>query len=419
LRILVFVNPLVLGGSSINAIDLAAAARDHGHEVALFAVPGPAAELARRRGIEFIAAPTLKRPFPRPSWPMMRALDGAVRRICPDVLHVWEMPQIYDAYYGVHVRRGLPILATNMTMGHMRTIPPEIPLTAGTPEIVDATRRERRGPVWLLEPPVDTAADDPARVDPDPFLAVHDIPRDGTPLVIVVSRLAAIMKLEGIRDAIRAVELLDPRRSVRLLIAGSGDAYGDVDEHAEAVNARLNRRAVILAGPLDDPRPAYAAADLVLGMGSSALRGLAFGKPTIVLGVHGFSEIFAPSTRDRFLHGGYYGVGPAQAGREPVEAAARRLADQIEHVIRDPDAPAFGAASRSLVLERYSVPVISARLDAIYREVASPVARRRAVLEAIRHTPTTVLTQLPPRIKSNAGLRWCGRRIGFLGDATA
>lgn len=207
-----FVNPLELGGSSINAIDLAAAARDdHGHEVALFAVPGPAAELAHRRGIEFIAAPTLKHPFPRPSWPMMRALDMAVRRTRPDLLHVWEMPQIYDAFYGAHVRRRLPILATNMTMGHMRTIPPEIPLTAGTQEIVEDSRRRRRGPVWLLEPPVDTASDDPAKVAPGPILAAHDIPRDGVPLIVVVSRIAATMKLEGIRDAIRAVELLDPR----------------------------------------------------------------------------------------------------------------------------------------------------------------------------------------------------------------
>ena len=386
----------------------------------LFAEPGPAAELVHRRGVEFIPAPTLKRPFPRPSLPLMRALDHAVRRCRPDLLHVWEMPQIYDAYYGAHVPRGLPILATNMTMGHMRTIPPEIPLTAGTQEIVDSTRHQRSGPVWLLEPPVDTAGDDPALVDPAPFMAAHDVPQDGTPLLVVVSRIAPTMKLEGILDAIRAVELLDPRCRVRLLIVGSGDAYAQVREQADAVNTRLRRRAIVLAGAVDDPRPAYAAADILLGMGSSALRGLAFGKPTIVLGVHGFSEPFAPSSRDRFLHGGYYGVGPAQDGREPVGAAAQRLADQIERAVRDPGALIAGAEARELVVGRYSLPVISDRLEEMYRAVASSSPRRRpAVLPGLRHAPTTVLTQLPDGIKHNRALRWCGERVGFLDEAAA
>jgi glycosyltransferase involved in cell wall biosynthesis len=329
------------------------------------------------------------------------------------------MPQIYDAYYGPHVTRGLPILATNMTMAHMRTIPPEIPLTAGTQEIVDASRAVRRGPVWLLEPPVDTRADDPARVDPVPFIADHRLREDDAPLVVVVSRIAATMKLQGIQEAVRAVELLEPRLRVNLVVAGAGDAFDELRSQAEGVNARLARRAVILTGRLDDPRPAYAAADVLLGMGSSALRGLAFGKPTVILGEQGFSEVVDASTRDGFLHRGYYGIGSGADGSEPAGYAARRLADQIERLVRTPDSALSGAAARSLVAERYALPEVAARLDGVYRAAASPVPRRSAVLHGVRHTPTTILTQLPDPIRKNPWLRSFGRRVGFLDGAPA
>ena len=98
-------------------------------------------------------------------------------------------------------------------------------------------------------------------------------------------------------------------------------------------------------------------------------------------------------------------------------AAAQRLADQLERVVHDRDASVAGADARALVLDRYAVPVVSAQLDRIYRQVASPVPRRRAVLHGVHHAPTTVISQLPERIKNNRGLRWCGRRIGFLDGA--
>ena len=52
-----------------------------------------------------------------------------------------------------------------------------------------------------------------------------------------------------------------------------------------------------LAGEMLDPRPAYAAADVVLGMGGSALRGMAFGKPLVVQGVRRLLEAAHPRIR--------------------------------------------------------------------------------------------------------------------------
>ena len=42
MKILVFLHELVVGGTILNCIELATALRDvHGHEVVLFATPGP------------------------------------------------------------------------------------------------------------------------------------------------------------------------------------------------------------------------------------------------------------------------------------------------------------------------------------------------------------------------------------------
>ena len=66
-----------------------------------------------------------------------------------------------------------------------------------------------------------------------------------------------------------------------------------------------------------------AAADLVLGMGSSALRALAIARPLIVQGELGFSEVFEPATSEMFMRQGFYGLGDGSAGSD-------RLAAQIE-----------------------------------------------------------------------------------------
>ena len=64
----------------------------------------------------------------------------------------------------------------------------------------------------------------------------------------------------------------------------------------------------MLTGALIDPRPAYAAADVMLGMGGSALRGLAFGKPLVVQGEEGFWQLLTPGSAPTFLDQGWYGL---------------------------------------------------------------------------------------------------------------
>ena len=162
-----------------------------------------------------------------------------------------------------------------------------------------------RSRVWLMEPPVDVRLDRPDDAGGRSFRHEHGIGDDEL-AVVVVSRLDVDLKAEGIGYAMRAVATLD-LPELRLVVVGDGNAADDLRAEADRVNAALGRPAVVLTGALVDPRPAYAAADVMLGMGGSALRCLAHGKPLVVLGERGFARTFVPETVGYFSDAGFFG----------------------------------------------------------------------------------------------------------------
>ncbi len=115
------------------------------------------------------------------------------------------------------------------------------------------------------------------------------------------------------------------------------------------------------ASALADPRPAYAAADIVLGMGHSGLRGMAFAKPVVVVGERGFSLPVTAETADHFFHHGVYGVGDG-------DDVAPRLAGQLRVLLADRELrESLGEFGRRTVLSRYGLDPAADRLEEIYR----------------------------------------------------
>ena len=165
-------------------------------------------------------------------------------------------------------------------------------------------------------------------MDPRPFRERYAVD-DRDVLLITVSRFAESLKGESLRRTIDAVRTLGRDLSLKLLLVGDGMLRPELQQLADAANAELGRAAVALTGVLLDPRPAYAAADLVVGMGGSALRAMAFGKPVVVVGEHGFSVPFNPQTAESLYYKGFGGVGDgfmkAGRARDSVRAYDRAL----------------------------------------------------------------------------------------------
>jgi glycosyltransferase involved in cell wall biosynthesis len=188
-------------------------------------------------------------------------------------------------------------------------------------------------------------------VDGSSFRALHDIRPDEV-LVAMICRLVPDLKLEGLLAACDAVgELARAGWQVRLVIVGDGQARNKIAERATRANAIGARQVVLLTGEMTDPRPAYAAADVVVGQGGSALRGMAFGKPLVVVGEDGFSELLTPSSASIFLQQGWYGLGPGSLGSG---VPALRLA--MEQLVGSLDLRReLGAFARQLALDRFSL----------------------------------------------------------------
>ena len=141
---------------------------------------------------------------------------------------------------------------------------------------------------------------------------------------------------------------------------------------ARESNQRAGREAVIPTGAVKDPRDIYAAADVVLGMGGSALRGLAFGKPLVVQGEQGFWRALTPDTLEYFRWAGWYGVG------EGVNRGPGALRRELLPLIHDrAEREERGRFARRVCEEGYSLTRAAAELEALYHDATTLDADER------------------------------------------
>ncbi|SDY37334.1 Glycosyltransferase involved in cell wall bisynthesis [Jannaschia faecimaris] len=323
MKLIVFAHRLELGETQIDAIEMAAALCDrHGFDVVLHAAPGPALEQANARGLRYAPAPDVRL---SPTIARMRALRDLVRREEPDLIHAWDWWQGLEAYIGTHLTMGVPLVISDMMMSLTGALPRDVPTTFGFPAQQELAQARGWRRTDLLPSPVNLVANAPNAVDAAQFRRLHDIALNDI-LLVSVSRPSAEMGSDALIRAIRAVRHMGTALPLRLLLIGDGPARTQLRALADEANEHLGRLAVILTGPMADPRPAYAASDVVLGMGASALRGLAFAKPVIVVGGQGFARIFDSESAPIFLRSGLFGKRASGTDNHPMADAIGKLA---------------------------------------------------------------------------------------------
>ncbi len=353
MRIIVCPHDTGMGGSQINAIDLAAAVRRLGHEVVLFAPPGPLLDRVRGLDLEWAASPSGLRLSA--AWTI--ELVRLVRSWRADIVHTYEWAPAVGAAFGAHGLLGTAQVMTVLSMDVPDFLPRHLDLVVGTQQLGAESSHFRHRHV--IEPPIDTEQDTPRDqlterrllgLDPNAFVAA------------VVGRLTTDLgKIDGVLAAIESIDEMAVGRDAVLLVTGDGPEMGRVVDAASRVNARHGRDVVVVTGNLADPRPVYAAADVVLGMGSSILRAMALARPTIVLGAAGFCLPVTGQTLDAFTWQGFYGIG-AHTGYRDLRALLEQSAASPQ------DRTTIGAWSRSLVRERYSLGHAADLLVQVYSE---------------------------------------------------
>jgi glycosyltransferase involved in cell wall biosynthesis len=392
MRILVYPHAMEIGGSQLNAVQLAGAVRDRGHEVIVLSEPGPLVERVHDMGLEHIEIPLNRR---RPSPEVLAKLIRIVRSRRIDVVHGYEWPPVVEAFFGPGLRLRTPVVGTVMSMSVVPFFPRTVPLVVGTEAIREAARAAGHRHVTLLEPPVDTDSDNP-QVDGEAFRREHGIPADEV-LVAMICRLVPELKLEGLLAACDAVgDLAAAGHRVQLVLVGDGRSREEIAERAAKANAQAGRTVVRLTGEVADPRPAYAAADVIVGQGGSALRGMAFGKPLVVVGEQGFSSLLTPESASLFLRQGWYGLG----GEGVAE-----LRSYLERLVESPEQRStLGTFARKLVVDRFAL-TRAARIqeDEYVTALSARPAIPSVAVEAVRSGTGVVATKVRTKYQ-----RWRG-----------
>ena len=133
MRVLVYPHAMEIGGSQLNAIEIAAGVRDRGHYVAVVSRPGPLVETVRRLGLEHFPLDPRARRMPSPR--AAAHLTQLARRHGIDIVHGYEWPPTIEAFAGPRLRLGLPVVSTIMSMAVAPFLPRTIPLIVGTDDI--------------------------------------------------------------------------------------------------------------------------------------------------------------------------------------------------------------------------------------------------------------------------------------------
>ncbi|MBP0454419.1 glycosyltransferase family 4 protein [Kitasatospora sp. RG8] len=368
-RVLVHLNNLALGGAQLNAVDIARTLRDRGHAPVLFALgvdgPAPLVDLAAGHGLEVVVAGGPDTPHAE----IRRRLGVLAAKHGSQLLHAWEVRAARNSYFGPGRYGRLPVVTTFYGIRMLRGLPRHQPLVLGLGALMGDGRAFGHRDVSLIEPPVNTAGDAPGQVDGTAFRREHGIGEDELLLAIVTRLVPALEKDAGVELTVDAVRRLDDPK-VRLVIVGAGPSLERIRARAAAVNAELGRQAVLVPGQLADPRPAYQAADVVLGMGGSALRGLAFGKPVVVHGAAGYTAVHEPGPLvEPHASRCMYGFGD---GSRAPEA----LAGQLRGLLHDPGHRArLGSWGREWVVGRFSLETVTSAFEELYGRVLARPAR--------------------------------------------
>ncbi|MCD9196889.1 glycosyltransferase [Aeromicrobium wangtongii] len=346
MKILVYPHDLGVGGSQLNAIEIAHEISRQGHETLVYGQPGPLCARIDELGLEFVESPPVHR---RPTRSVVQDIGRLIDQRGIDIVHGYEWPPGLESYLACRGRAAAPV-ATVMSMAVAPFLPHSMPLVVGTEQIAASERGRRRQLVSVIEPPVDLVGNRPGVAGDAHATREQWNLRGELPIIVCVTRLARELKLEGLLTAIAAIAVLDRSCPAQLLIVGDGPARKEVEDSARRVNEAIGRRAVVLTGEVADPRSAYDLADVCIAMGGSALRSMAFAKPLIVQGEGGFFRLLTPDTLPEFLWTGWYGHGSLTGN--PVE----ELRALLDRLLLDPVRRLeLGLFARQVVEDRFSL----------------------------------------------------------------
>lgn len=187
------------------------------------------------------------------------------------------------------------------------------------------------------------------------------------PKVMMISSFddTKIMSVHKILDAAEA--LFDQGMVFQVvLIGGAGSLHNSVRQRAVAICRRHNSERVLCTGPVMNAFRLLQRATVVLGVGRSALEGMAYGIPTVVVGENGYAGTVSPETIDEIAWYNFSGRNRRSA------VPATELAEAMQLLLNDEKMrQAKGDFGRHFVLNEIDVDLGLGRIRTLYDQLVS------------------------------------------------
>lgn len=310
MKILLLIGRTVIGGHVISTLTLAKALQAKGYEVYFGAGKGELIDEIKKQGIKYIEIPFFLSSFKKKytyfsllSWITIKKVIDIVKTEHIDIVHALDAPASIIADF-VTVAIGVPALSTVCGgPGPVYPLPKFQKLIVFSEEnkkkmVEDFKWREED--IVVIRNRIDFQGS--MRID-ELENSKYEWIKSSHKKIIMASRFDA-EKLSGIFYCIDAIKyILQTKSDVTLILIGDGNVFDKIRVQVDEINNKIGRQGIILPGAIVNANVLLQYADIVIGIGRSALEGMFWGKPTIIVGENGFAGVVEENTVKEL---GYY-----------------------------------------------------------------------------------------------------------------
>jgi len=318
----------------------------------------------------------------------------------------YDVVQTSSAYLGMEVAlpaalAGTPVVVT-LPGGRLPVTPiaPFHQVVCFSRELADALRArypDRRGGIWMVDNRVDCAEILKKGAAALPESVALPESRSGRFLLSMTTRMDP-GKEGAVGQCLEAATLLRRTRTDFLfLFIGGGSHLERFREEAARRNAEAGEEYVRFVGWLGNPFPVVKRADVVLGVGLSALEGGIFGKPVVIVGENGYAGTVGPGTIERLEYHNFSGRNLER----PV--APEMLSRELHRILENSELrSSLGEACRDHVTRNLALEGALERYEEAYR---AALRDHGVVLGETVRTVAYVCTALLSLLRRRTGLQ--------------
>lgn len=376
MKILFLVSQAVLGGHILSASTIARYMKKQGHEVCF---AGGSGQLTRiiEQDMPFYQVPIpffhgrLPCYFTLKSLPAVNRLRHLIQRHDFDLIHAFDA----RAYIHAHIAGLLENKPVTCTLCGGTDPQYNIPLTR---KIMVFSEEQRDKMIHTYRWHRDRVDVLRTRLDIDTIINDTSPPNVALDLDPLVPSIMMISSFDGTKSgSIRQVMNVLSRLAEQqvpfqmVFIGGKGAFWEEMRQEGERLNAKLQKKTVHFTGPVLDAYRLLRQATIVLGVGRSAFEGMAYAKPTLVVGERGFAGAVCPEHIDRIAY--YNFSGRNQQTPCSDETFAQAVKDLLQDEKARNDLGRFG---HDFVVHEIDVKHGIDKIEEVYRAVLAENSSR-------------------------------------------